>query len=81
MKNFWTLDKSMASLSTCHLGLCLGWQILLNLVQSSSAHKSAANVAKYCALIIICHNRRFIYYANVKLARILQFDMFVLCKA
>ena len=22
----WTLDKPMASLSTCHLGLCLGWQ-------------------------------------------------------
>ena len=21
---FWTLDKPMASLSTCHLGLCLG---------------------------------------------------------
>ena len=27
----WTLDKPMASLSTCHLGLWLGWQILLNL--------------------------------------------------
>ena len=26
----------MASLSTCHLGLWLGWQILLNLVKSSS---------------------------------------------
>ena len=26
----WTLDKPMASLSTCHLGLWLGWQILLN---------------------------------------------------
>ena len=25
----------MASLSTCHLGLWLGWQILLNLVKSS----------------------------------------------
>ena len=30
-----TLDKPMASLSTCHLGLWLGWQILLNLVKSS----------------------------------------------
>ena len=30
----WTLDKPMASLSTCHLGLWLGWQILLNLVKS-----------------------------------------------
>ena len=29
----WTLDKPMASLSTCHLGLWLGWQILLNLVK------------------------------------------------
>ena len=25
----------MASLSTCHLGLWLGWQILLNLVKSN----------------------------------------------
>ena len=24
----WTLDKPMASLSTCHLGLWRGWQIL-----------------------------------------------------
>ena len=23
IKNVWTLDKPMASLSTCHLGLCL----------------------------------------------------------
>ena len=30
----WTLDKPMASLSTCHLGLWLGWQILLNLVKN-----------------------------------------------
>ena len=29
----WTLDKPVASLSTCHLGLWLGWQILLNLVK------------------------------------------------
>ena len=28
----WTLDKPMASLSTCHLGLWLGWQLLLNLL-------------------------------------------------
>ena len=28
----WTLDKPMASLSTCHLDLWLGWQILLNLL-------------------------------------------------
>ena len=26
MKNCWTLNKPMASLSTCHLGYCLGWQ-------------------------------------------------------
>ena len=25
-ETFWTLDKSMASLSTCHLSLCLGHQ-------------------------------------------------------
>ena len=31
----WTLDKPVASLCTCHLGICLGWQscsILLNLI-------------------------------------------------
>ena len=27
------LDKPMASLSTCHLGIWFGWQILLNLVK------------------------------------------------
>ena len=25
-EKYWTIDKPMASLSTCHLGLCLGWQ-------------------------------------------------------
>ena len=29
----WTLDTPVASLSTCHMGLWLGWQILLNLVK------------------------------------------------
>ena len=29
----------MASLSTCHLGLWLGWQILLNLVKSLSRRR------------------------------------------
>ena len=29
----------MASLSTCHMGLWLGWQILLNLVKSLVRHK------------------------------------------
>ena len=28
----WTLDKPMASLSTCYLGRWLGWQILLNTI-------------------------------------------------
>ena len=32
----WTLDKPMASLSACHLGLWLGWQILLHLVKTNS---------------------------------------------
>ena len=37
IKKMFNLSKPMASLSTCHLGLCLGWQscsILLNLVIS-----------------------------------------------
>ena len=33
MKNCWTLDKSMASLSTCHVGILLWMAILLNLVK------------------------------------------------
>ena len=31
----------MASLSTCHLGLWLGWQILLNLVKDTSREREA----------------------------------------
>ena len=38
----------MASLSTCHLGIWLGWQILLNLVKSSS--KKKPKIRKYLAL-------------------------------
>ena len=26
LQNGWILNKPIASLSTCHLGLCLGWQ-------------------------------------------------------
>ena len=33
-EHYLTLDKLMASLSTYHLDLWLGWQILLNLVKS-----------------------------------------------
>ena len=32
MDNCWTLDKPMASLSTCHLGVLPWMAILLNLV-------------------------------------------------
>ena len=34
----------MASLSTCHLGLWLGWQILLNLVKSLCNDRRFLNV-------------------------------------
>ena len=34
----------MASLSTCHLGLWLGWQILLNLVKRHKKHTFYSNV-------------------------------------
>ena len=35
----------MASLSTCHLGLWLGWQILLNIVKVTKLHQ---NNCKFC---------------------------------
>ena len=38
----------MASLSTCHLGLWLGWQILLNLVTSYCPSKYVV----YCDMIL-----------------------------
>ena len=40
----WTLDKPMASLSTCHLGLCLGWP---------SLHQNTiSNVYRVCSMAI-----------------------------
>ena len=33
-EHYWTLIKPMASLTTCHLALWLGWLILLNRVKS-----------------------------------------------
>ena len=47
----------MASLSTCHLGLCLGWQILLNLVKCVVACNSCGplcdilDVAGYTSIL------------------------------
>ena len=38
---------------------------------------SAAKLSKYCSLIIISHATIFIYYLNMTLAGILQFDIFV----
>ena len=35
----------MASLSTCHLGLWLGWQILLNLVKFTTVVRKEENLA------------------------------------
>ena len=35
----WTLVEAMVSLSTCHLGVWIGWQILLNLVKSKHLSK------------------------------------------
>ena len=42
----------MASLSTCHLGLWLGWQILLNLVKYDVAEvpMKVADVSIYISL-------------------------------
>ena len=39
---------------------------------------SAARLCKFCALTIIGHTTRFIYYSNITLAGILQFDMLLL---
>ena len=60
MKIVWTLDKPMASLSTCHLGLWLGWQILLNLVTTTCATKFEPAIIfirresrTYCQVVVI----------------------------
>ena len=37
-------------------------------------------MSKYCALTIISRTTGFIYYLNIKLAGILQFDVFILYK-
>ena len=53
----WTPDKPMASLSICHLGLWLGWQILLNLVKSQDTYRSVV-VAILCGgLYMLDHAR------------------------
>ena len=41
----------------------------------------AKQLANYCTLNIISHNMTFIYYSNIKCARIFQFNMFILYKA
>ena len=41
---------------------------------------TATPPAKSYTLIIIIRNTRFIYYSDIKLAEILQFDMFILYK-
>ena len=38
------------------------------------------SLGKFCALVIISHDMRFIYYSNIKLTEILQFDMLILYK-
>ena len=48
----------MASLSTCHLGLWLGWQILLNLVKSLPYYKlgdlaNSSGALKNCVVLFI----------------------------
>ena len=40
----------MASLSTCHLGLWLGWQILLNLVKLHDGHLCDTSVSSEVVL-------------------------------
>ena len=57
----------MASLSTCHLGLWLGWQILLNLVKSSSAWPPSSAIRRVGAVEEVDDedaNRRSSSYAS-----------------
>ena len=56
----------MASLSTCHLGLWLGWQILLNLVKNILF--SSSNTFPSCSITAIstCRSRSLeCYLANL----------------
>ena len=41
----------MASLSTCHLGLWLGWQILLNLVKCVVVDMHCVVVDMHCVVV------------------------------
>ena len=47
----------MASLSTCHLGLWLGWQILLNIVNLPCISKVLENVVASRLMSYIVSNR------------------------
>ena len=49
MKTFWTLDKPIASLSTCHLGVLPWMAILLNLAifYGTVLFEQLINIARY----------------------------------
>ena len=54
--NCWTLDKPMASLSTCHLSLWLGWQILLNLVKKKLTYNQLCLLSGIWVHLFHLHN-------------------------
>ena len=72
----------MASLSTCHLGLWLGWQILLNLVKSLAdlpfsvgvLPQQRGNTPTYIMLILIECNFLFRSIFSNKLCYLLLFN-------
>ena len=53
----WTLDKPMASLSTCNLGLWLGWLLLLNLVKSQIEHQRMGTLTLFIIKSDSCASR------------------------
>ena len=59
---FWNLDKPVASLSTCHLDLWLGWQILLNLVKTKMVTHSWNPKKRFvCSVGVIPMNKCPLY--------------------
>ena len=52
MKKFVTLDKPVASLSTCHLGICLGMEIFIN-GKSVNCHRNCESYRYYGQMVFL----------------------------
>ena len=78
----------MASLSTCHLGLCLGWQILLNvLVLQMSVQEGGLHIDEHCwtldkpmASLSTCHLGLCLGWQILLNVLVLQMSVFFMVK-